>query len=146
MKKFVYLLMMLLMLCGLSMNAQNYGKPYRPQRNGQPRVTGVYQHMPSVEMRSTSTFGSSGSTLPQAAVTGTYTADELNAPARIGPRRVGEGGGFADGDDDNPDDKDQDPPEDPGDNVPAGSPVLPLLLMSLAFCGVVYMRKRKAQA
>lgn len=29
---------------------------------------------------------------------------------------------------------------------PLGDAVLPLLLMSLAFCGVLYMRKRKAQA
>ena len=145
MKKLGYLLMMLMMLVGLSLNAQTYGKPYRSPYAGQKNVSGVYQQMPSVSMRSTSTLYSSGSTLPQAAITGTYTADEMNAPARIGPKRVG-GSGFADDDDDNPTDKDNEDPNDPGDTVPLGDAVLPLLLCAFAFCGVVYMRKRKAQA
>ena len=37
-------------------------------------------------------------------------------------------------------------PGQTGDKQPLGDALLPLLLMSLAFCGVVYMRKRKAQA
>ncbi len=133
MKKLGYLLMMLMVLVGLSLNAQTYGKPYRSPYAGQKNVSGVYQQMPSVSMRSTSTLYSSGSTLPQAAITGTYTADEMNAPARIGPRRVGEGGGFADDED----------PDLPGDTVPLGDAVLPLMLCALAFCGVVYLRRRR---
>jgi len=55
------------------------------------------------------------------------TAPANNAPS--GPRRSLIGG-----------------PEDPSGPSPIGDAVLPLLLMSLAFAGVIYFRKRDARA
>lgn len=133
MKKFGYLLMMLMLLSGLSLSAQNYGKPYRPQHTQKQQNMYDYSQTPTVTMRSTSTFGSSGSALPQAAVTGTYTADQMNAPAHPGHLRRDMDGGF----------EDEEDPEIPEIPFPLGDAVLPLLLMALAFCGVVYFRRRR---
>ena len=44
----------------------------------------------------------------------------------------------------NPDDPDDDE-EDDG-NVPLGDAVLPLLMMSLAFCGYLYLRRKRSEA
>jgi len=140
MKKFMYLLMALMLLCGLSMNAQTYGKPYRPQYTQRQHFSG-YSQAPTVIMRSTSTLSGSGSTLPQAAITGTYTADQMNAATR-GPRRVGEGGGFAD-QDDYEDDKDDPNPDLPGDNVPIGDALLPLMLCALAY--LIFRARKRAK-
>ena len=35
-------------------------------------------------------------------------------------------------------------PPSEGDELPVGDAVLPLMLMALAFCGVIYLRRRKA--
>lgn len=95
-----------------------------------------YAEKPSVVFQSTSTMMGSGSTYSAnptlntdgtaAYEGGSYTS--AKAPLIGGPRR-------------NPsvDDKDE-------GNVPISDAVLPLLLCALAFCGVVYLRKRKAQA
>lgn len=144
MKKFGYLLMVLMLLSGLSVNAQSYGKPYRPQYTQRHSVS-AYNQAPIVTMRSTSALGGSGSALPQAALTGTYTADDLTASSRAnGPRRVG-GGGWADEDED-PDQKDDPAPDLPEDPMPLGDAAIPLTLLALAYALYsIVTRRRKAQ-
>ena len=90
------------------------------------------------EWKSTSTMQGTGSSYaPQISVVGATTVGEMAtttesySPAKApgGPRR----------------DK-----ENPGDigykdeGSPIGDAVLPLLFLSLAFCGVIYLRRRKA--
>ena len=141
MKKLGFILMALMLLSGLSINAQTYGKPYRSPYTQKQGVYGNSQ-VPTITMRSTSTMYGSGSMLPQAAITGTYTADEMSASVCVSrPRRIG-GSGFADDDDENPEDKDNTPPEDPGDTVPLGDGVWPLLLLACAYLIVRVTRKR----
>ena len=143
MKKFMYLLMALMVMSGLSMNAQTYGKPYRSQHAQQRAVYATNPQVPTVEMRSTSTFSSSGSALPQAAITGTFTADEAASPAHIGAiRRSVGGGGFAD-DDDVEEDKDNKDPDIPGEPNPLGDVFWPLMLLALAYMSLRVFLKRK---
>ena len=137
MKKIKYLLIILGLASFLSVQAQ-----------------GIAQ-MPTTPFRSTSTMVGSGSTLPAAANTGvrvtgatvgTY-ADASYASRSSRPRRgsIGDGGGFADGDD-TPGQGDNNPPELPGDLVPIGDAVLPLMLMAMLFAGGVYWRRRRVVA
>lgn len=144
MKKFMYLLMALMVMSGLSMNAQTYGKPYRSQHAQQRAVYATNPQVPTVEMRSTSTFSSSGSALPQAAITGTFTADEAASPAHIGAiRRSVGGGGFADDDDENPEDKDDPTPDLPGEPNPLGDVFWPLALLACVYALMRVFLKRK---
>lgn len=92
------------------------------------------------EWKSTSTMQGTGSAyVPQVTAVGATdvnsmaTTTESYSPAKApsGPRR-----GFID-------------PSNPGNQsneFPIGDAVLPLLLMSLAFAGVIYFRKRHARA
>jgi len=84
------------------------------------------------EWQSTSVMQGAGSTLaPQVTAVGAASVGEMatttetyspaQAPSSTGPRRVG-------------------PPTPPG---PIGDAVLPLLFFAAAFCGVVYLRRRK---
>ena len=75
MKTLRYLLMMVAVLSVLGLSAQTpkYGRTYNPQQK-QAVYTSVQAQMPQATMSSTSTMMSSGSTLPQAAVTGTVTS------------------------------------------------------------------------
>ena len=121
MKTLRYLLIILGMASFLSVQAQ-----------------GIAQ-MPSSSFRSTSTMVGSGSTLPTAAhtgvrVTGTMvgTYDDASYASRSNrPRRIG--GNTSGGSGDR-----EDPYEDP-----LGDAILPLMMMALAFCGVVYLRRKK---
>jgi len=139
MKKLGFILMALMLLSGLSMNAQTYGKPYRSPYTQKQSVYG-YTQVPTVTMRSTSTMYGSGSALPQAAITGTYTADEMSASVCASrPRRIG--GGWADEDEDE-EQKDDPAPELPGDTVPLGDGLWPLMLLACAYLIVRVTRKR----
>ena len=95
-----------------------------------------YAEKPSVVFQSTSTMigsGSSYSVNPTLNTDGTASySGATYSPAQVsgGPRRIV-----------NPGDEDDDE-----NGSPIGDAVLPLLLCALAFCGVVYLRKRKAQA
>jgi len=139
MKALRYLLIVLGMMSVMTISAQTYGKPYRPQYTQRPAVS--YNTSTQVQymgMRSTSALSGSGSTLPQAAVTGAYTADEMYvsySPARIGgPRRVGENDdeGF----------EDEGDPDLPDVPFPLGDAVLPLMMLLVAYCGfIIYRRK-----
>ena len=98
------------------------------------------------EWKSTSAMQTSGSTYtPQVtevgatAVAGSATTTESYSPAKApgGPRKVeGVGGGEGGSGHSNPG------TGDPGS--PIGDAVLPLLFLSLTFCGVIYLRRRKA--
>ena len=98
------------------------------------------------EWKSTSAMQTSGSTYtPQVtevgatAVAGSATTTESYSPAKAPgwPRKVeGVGGGEGGSGHSNPG------TGDPGS--PIGDAVLPLLFLSLAFCGVIYLRRRKA--
>ena len=94
------------------------------------------------EWKSTSTMQGTGSSYsPQVTSVGATAATEMAtttesySPAKApgGPRKIGEASG-----------------RNPGDvstgstNSPIGDAVLPLLFLSLAFCGVIYLRRRKA--
>ena len=105
MKALRYLLMVVAMVSVLSVKAQSTAQ------------------LPEVQMQSTSVMMSSGSSLPQAAVTGVVTTDEAPARANIGqPRRK------------RPGDWD-DPYKDP-----IGDAVWPLILAAAVYG--VYRRKR----
>lgn len=93
------------------------------------------------EWKSTSTMQGTGSSYsPQVnavgatAVSEMATTTESNSPARVsGPRRNNYNDLF-----------DQGADTGQSDQSPIGDAVLPLLFLSLAFCGVIYLRRRKA--
>ena len=135
MKTLRYLLIVIGVLSVVSVAAATFGTTYQPQRRG-IQYNQHYAEMPTLTMSSTgSVMMKSGSALPMAAVTGTTSADDY-APS--GPRRakrdVGDGGTT---EDDDPD------PENPGEPMPLGDAILPLMVMALAFYGVVYLRRKK---
>lgn len=118
----------------VSVAAATFGTTYQPQRRG-IQYSQHYAEMPTLTMSSTgSVMMKSGSTLPMAAVSGTTTAEDY-APS--GPRRakrdVGDGEA-TEGDED---------PDNPSEPMPLGDVLWPLMLMALAFCGVVYLRRKK---
>ncbi len=135
MKTLRYLLIVIGVLSVVSVAAATFGTTYQPQRRG-IQYSQHYAEMPTLTMSSTgSVMMKSGSALPMAAVSGITTADDY-APS--GPRRakrdVGDGGTTEDGDED---------PDNPGEPMPIGDVLWPLMLMALAFCGVVYLRRKK---
>ena len=91
---------------------------------------------PEVKMQSTSVMMTSGSTLPQAAVTGAYVTGStpetysITKPGR--PRRGGENDGF----------EDEDDPENPGEPFPIGDAGWPLALCACAYLIWRATRKR----
>ena len=113
MKTLRYLLMVIAMVSVLSVKAQSTAQ------------------LPEVQMQSTSVMVSSGSALPQAAVTGTYMTGETpgtySAAGHHGHIRRG-----LDGDDE---DKDK-----PGQPFPVGDALWPLILAAAVYG--VYRRKR----
>ncbi len=86
----------------------------------------------NMDFRSTSIMQGSGKYVAPVTAVGATSAASTYSPAQApsGPRR-----GFID-------------PNNPGNQSnesPIGDAVLPLLLMAMAFAGVVYFRKRKAR-
>ena len=135
MKTLRYLLIVIGVLSVVSVAAATFGTTYQPQRRG-IQYTRHYAEMPTLSMSTmNASIMNSGSALPLAAVSGTTTAND-NAPG--GPRRAKKevnpftGEGTA-GDIGNP--------LEPA--VPLGDAILPLMMMALAFCGVVYLRRKK---
>jgi hypothetical protein len=87
--------------------------------------------LPEAHMYSTSAMVGSGTSLPQAAVTGTHTTyDESDNSAFSGPKRI-----IADGDEG---DKENDGWKEPG--VPLGDALLPLLLLAAGYA--IYLRRK----
>jgi hypothetical protein len=136
MKTLRYLLMMVAVLSVLGLSAQTpkYGRTYNPQHK-QAVYTSVQAQMPQATMSSTSTMMSSGSTLPQAAVSGVVTTANY-APAKAPvsrPRKVGEDDGF----------ENEDEPDVPVNPNPIGDGLWALMLLAIAFAfGRGVLRKR----
>lgn len=129
-----YLLMMVAVLSVLDISAQTpkYGRTYNPQHK-QAVYTSVQAQAPQATMSSTSTMMSSGSTLPQAAVTGTSTTyDNGGRPGKI---RRDVGGGGTTEDDENPD-----LPVEPN---PIGDGLWALMVLAGAFAFVRVFLRRK---
>ena len=116
MKALRYLLMVVAMVSVLSVKAQSTAQ------------------LPEVQMQSTSVMVSSGSALPQAAVTGTYMAGETPGTYSA----AGHHGHIRRGLDDDDEDKDK-----PGQPFPVGDAVWPLLALASVYALLrVYRRKR----
>ena len=136
MKTLRYKLLMLAVTGVLSVSAQTpqYGKPYRPRSLSYRAVQQQELQMPGIEMRSTgSGMMASGSMLPQAAMTGTMMADEMESVGDGVSKRAG---------------RRRDPgvievPEDE-DEQPIGDAVVPVMLLAMLFAGFVALRRRKA--
>lgn len=125
-------------------SAVEYKNSYKPVGISNQRSASVQVVAPTTVFQSTSTLTGSGSAL---SATPMLNADgTVSAPARIpgGPRRIDANGNGVDDDEeglDPPDDKEED--ENPN---PLGDAVLPLLLMSLTFCGYLYLRRKRSAA
>lgn len=128
----------LLAMLPIVVSAVEYKNSYRPAGSNRQREA-LQAEAPSAVFQSTSTLTGSGSALsatPMLNADGT-AYDPTGTPS--GPRRA-----KMDGEEEDEPNVIENPNQ--GDKQPIGDAVLPLLLMSLAFCGVLYMRKRKAQA
>ncbi len=99
--------------------------------------------MPEARMSSTSGMVYSGTTLPQAAVSGVYVtgstpgtyAPYSPAKASSRPRRVGENDGF----------EEETNPTNPGEPFPIGDAALPLMLLAAAYALLRAFRRRQAR-
>ncbi len=112
-----YLLILVAMLSVLSLSAQNMAQ------------------QPSSDFRSTSVMMGTGSTLPQAAQTGTVTTYDMpSSPKHPGHIRRGDG----DWEDDDPHDD-----EEPW-TTPIGDAMWPLLMLALAYVFARAFRRKRA--
>lgn len=137
MKALRYLLSMVAVLSVLSVSAQTpkYGTMYNPTKERAAYSMQVNTQMPEATIGSTgSDFMTSGSTLPQAAVTGTITTlDNNGSPGHI--RKIG--GGNSGGGDPGPTN-----PDDPY-ATPIGDAAWPLALLACIYaCVCAFRRKR----
>ena len=123
----------LLAMLPIVMSAVEYKNSYKPSGISNQRAAGVQVAAPSAAFQSTSTLPGSGSALsatPMLGDDGTATLEgAASAPAQApnGPRKSSV---FDDDDED----------------MPLGDAVLPLLFMSLAFCGYLYLRRKRSAA
>ena len=101
---------------------------------------------PNAAFQSTSTMTGSGSTYSANPTLNSDGSATYNAPAYSptgsGPRRL-PGTQQEDEETEELPDGAQTRPDDPN---PVGDAVLPLLLMSLAFCGYLYLRRKRSEA
>ena len=136
MKALRYLLMSIVVLGVLSVKAQTprYGKTYNPDKESmQYRSDIVGQQIPAATMGSVgSELVTSGSTLPQAAVTGTSTTYDSNGKPERHIRR-----GIDDEDQSEKPEGWDDPMKDP-----LGDAIIPLALLACAYLIVRGARKR----
>ena len=134
MKALRYLLMVVAMMGVLSLSARTptYGTTYKAEKHAMYATAQTNAQMPEATMNSTgSALMVTGSSLPQAAVTGTKTADQtIGRPGKI---RKDVGGGTT------ADDPDPDAPEEP---FPLGDAAWPLMLCAGAYLIVRARRKR----
>ena len=96
---------------------------------------------PQAQMRSTSGMVYSGSTLPQAAATGTMvtgTTPGTYTPAKISsrPRRIGEDEGT----------EDEDDPDNPGEPSPLGDVMWPMMALACAYALARAFLKKRVRA
>ena len=138
MKALRYLLMMVAVMGVLSVSAQTpkYGTTYKPEKH--VMHPSVQAQLPEATMYSTgSVIMYSGSSLPQAAVTGVTTIDNSGQPGRH-IRRAGEDDGFED------EGEGGEPGSGlPGEPAPIGDTAWPLALCALAYLIVRVVRRRQ---
>ncbi|MBQ7631707.1 MAG: hypothetical protein IJS82_02985 [Paludibacteraceae bacterium] len=121
MKKSLSIVVWVVVWMTLPIGAQSYYQADQPSSQG----------MPAVEFQSTSTLSASGSPLsstPALNADGTVsspTASYTPAAQPTGPRKIS-------------------PTTPEGDPTPVGDALWPLMLMALAYGGVVALRRRKA--
>lgn len=126
--------------------AVDYKSTYKGVRYEQPRQHVEYKvattaTAPMAGFQSTSAYSSQFSTGEQSTLNSDGTVN--SAAYGIGSRHLGSIR-RTESNINNPDDPDDDE-EDDG-NVPLGDAVLPLLMMSLAFCGYLYLRRKRSEA
>ena len=120
----------LLAIMPIAMSAVEFKNTYHPVEYDQQQAR-VYTEAPAAVFQSTSTLAGSGSAwsaTPMLGEDGTAMlegASEDPKHAQGGIRRVVT-------------------PGNEGNKQPIGDAVLPLMLMAIAFCGVVYLRRKKA--
>ena len=140
MKQLRYILIVIGVLSVVGVSAATFGTAYTPNHvSYQPMQTQGVQ-MPTAAMRSTSAMRYSGSNLPMAAATGVSTTFNNQG----GPRRAKKGNPFEEeggGTAETIEGSGTSTPLEPG--LPIGDVLLPLMVMALAFCGVVYLRRKK---
>ena len=126
--------------------AVDYKSTYKGVRYEQPRQHVEYKvaataTAPMAGFQSTSAYSSQFSTGEQSTLNSDGTVN--SAAYGIGSRHLGSIR-RTESNINNPSDPDDDE-EDDG-NVPLGDAVLPLLMMSLAFCGYLYLRRKRSEA
>ena len=124
--------MMVLSVLSVSAQTPQYGKPYKPYGRSNHEVVQQQAQMPEATMSSTgSVMMETGSTLPQAAVTGTSTTYDNGG--RLGKiRRVGEDDGF----------ENEDDPDNPANPFPIGDGLWALMVLACAYLIVRAARRR----
>ncbi len=145
--KFVMILAFLpALLSAEQAQAVDYKSTYKGVKYEQPRQHVEYKvattaTAPMAGFQSTSAYSSQFSTGEQSTLNSDGTVN--SAAYGIGSRHLGSIR-RTESNINNPSDPDDDE-EDDG-NVPLGDAVLPLLMMSLAFCGYLYLRRKRSEA
>lgn len=134
------------LLSAVQAHAVDYKSTYKGVRYEQPRQHVEYKvaataTAPMAGFQSTSAYSSQFSTGEQSTLNSDGTVN--SAAYGIGSRHLGSIR-RTESNINNPSDPDDDE-EDDG-NVPLGDAVLPLLMMSLAFCGYLYLRRKRSEA
>ena len=134
------------LLSAVQAQAVDYKSTYKGVRYEQPRQHVEYKvaataTAPMAGFQSTSAYSSQFSTGEQSTLNSDGTVN--SAAYGIGSRHLGSIR-RTESNINNPDDPDDDE-EDDG-NVPLGDAVLPLLMISLAFCGYLYLRRKRSEA
>ena len=134
------------LLSAVQAQAVDYKSTYKGVRYEQPRQHVEYKvattaTAPMAGFQSTSAYSGQFSTGEQFTLNSDGTVN--SAAYGIGSRHLGSIRRI-ESNINNPDDPDDDE-EDDG-NVPLGDAVLPLLMMSLAFCGYLYLRRKRSEA
>ena len=133
------------LLSAVQAQAVDYKSTYKGVRYEQPRQHVEYKvaataTAPMAGFQSTSVYSSQFSTGEQSTLNSDGTVN--SAAYGIGSRHLGSIRRI-ESNINNPSDPDDE--EDDG-NVPLGDAVLPLLMMSLAFCGYLYLRRKRSEA
>ena len=133
------------LLSAVQAQAVDYKSTYKGVRYEQPRQHVEYKvattaTAPMAGFQSTSAYSSQFSTGEQSTLNSDGTVN--SAAYGIGSRHLGSIRRI-ESNINNP--RDPDDEEDDG-NVPLGDAVLPLLMMSLAFCGYLYLRRKRSEA
>lgn len=134
-----YLLIAIAILGVLSVNAQTRQYATTHSHEQATYMVQVNPQMPTTTMGYSHTdYMTSGSSLPQSAVTGTSTTyGEGGGPRKVGPRKVGEDEGF---------EPEEPEPNVPGNPFPIGDAAIPLALLACAYLIIRVVRKRSGMS